>query len=211
MHGSMTHVTRLLGGDRGHDLVDGVTKRKSMRHLVLYRPPAWHSHFAWTRPPLSPCGSEGLARSKITSPVGANPTFLGAQPGKKSKSETTPHPRGASASASPKERKEGRQRRATWEEGGNERGRKQLCTRPAASTRSPAGSAASATEGPTNRTSALHLGETKNHKAIINKDPFNEVTAHQISFKLQLCRHCHPPFRLQWLLGPFYLLSPLYL
>jgi hypothetical protein len=32
----------------------------------------------------------------------------------------------------PKGRKEGEQRRATREEGGNERGRKQLCTRPVA-------------------------------------------------------------------------------
>jgi hypothetical protein len=63
----------------------------------------------------------------------------------KIKSGTTPYPRGASASAPPKGRKEGGQRQATREEGGNERGRKQLCTRPAANTRSPAGTATSAT------------------------------------------------------------------
>jgi hypothetical protein len=68
---------------------------------------------------------------------------------KKSKSGTTPYPRGASASAPPKGRKEGGQRRATREEGGKERGRKQLCTRPAANTRSPVGTAASATDAPT--------------------------------------------------------------
>jgi hypothetical protein len=56
---------------------------------------------------------------------------------KKSKSGTAPYPRGASASAPPKGRKEGGQRRATRDQGGNERGLKQLCTRPAANTRSP--------------------------------------------------------------------------
>jgi hypothetical protein len=53
---------------------------------------------------------------------------------KESTSGTTPYPGGASASAPPKGRKEGGQRRATREEGGDERGRKQLCTRPAANT-----------------------------------------------------------------------------
>jgi hypothetical protein len=71
---------------------------------------------------------------------------------KKSKSGTTPYPRGASGSAPPKERKEGGQRRATRDEGGKARGRKQLCTRPAANTRSPVGTAASATDAPTKRT-----------------------------------------------------------
>jgi hypothetical protein len=46
----------------------------------------------------------------------------------KSESGTTPYPRRASASAPPKGRKEGGQRRATRDQGGSERGRKQLCT-----------------------------------------------------------------------------------
>jgi hypothetical protein len=41
---------------------------------------------------------------------------------KKSKSGTTPYPRGASASAPPRGRKEGRQHRATRDQGGNDRG-----------------------------------------------------------------------------------------
>jgi hypothetical protein len=71
-----------------------------------------------------------------------------------------PYPRGASALAPPKERKEGGQRRATREEGGNETGRKQLCTRPAANTRSPAGTAASATDAPTKRTYQARIEHT---------------------------------------------------
>jgi hypothetical protein len=71
---------------------------------------------------------------------------------KRSKLGTTPYPRRGSASAPLKGRKEGGQPRATRDEGDNERGRKQLCTRPAANTHSSAGTAASATEAPTKRT-----------------------------------------------------------
>jgi hypothetical protein len=71
---------------------------------------------------------------------------------KRSKSGATPYPRGASASAPPKGRKEGGQRRATRDQGGNQRGLKHPGTRPAAKTRSPAGTAASATEAPTKKT-----------------------------------------------------------
>jgi hypothetical protein len=57
----------------------------------------------------------------------------------KSKSGTTLHPKRALTSAPPAGRKEGAQRLATRDEGGNARGRKQLRTRPAANTRSSAG------------------------------------------------------------------------
>jgi hypothetical protein len=51
---------------------------------------------------------------------------------KKSKSQTMPHPRRASASAPPDGWNEGGQCPATWDEGGNDRGCKQRGTRPAA-------------------------------------------------------------------------------
>jgi hypothetical protein len=44
-----------------------------------------------------------------------------------SKSGTMPHPRRASASATPEGRQEGGERQATRDEGGNERGRKAPC------------------------------------------------------------------------------------
>jgi hypothetical protein len=83
---------------------------------------------------------------------------------KKTKSGTTPYPKGASASA-PRVGRNGRgQRPATRDTGGSARADRERRTSPEANTREPAGTASSATEAPTKRTKAAITEHTASRR-----------------------------------------------